>query len=130
QTCSLPISADQVQSTVLAHRVADEDGYVSVVLLPPKRVAAEAAAPKEMLFVIDRSGSQMGAPLEKAKETMRWVLDHLHPDDTFQVIDFGSTSSQLFPAPQVATAEARRQARAYIDALQANGGIMMSGAVQ
>src|SRR4029453_10504881 len=124
------VAGDQVQSTVLANRVAGDDGYVSVVLLPPKRVAAESAAPKEMLFVIDRSGSQMGAPLEKAKETMRWVLDHLHPDDTFQVIDFGSTSSQLFPSPQPATAAARRQARAYIDALQANGGTMMAGAVQ
>lgn len=124
------VATDQVQSTVLAHRVAGDDGYVSVILLPPKRVAAEAAAPKEMLFVIDRSGSQMGAPLDKAKETMRWVLDHLHPHDTFQVIDFGSTSSQLFPAPRRATAEARRQARSYIDALQANGGTMMADAVQ
>src|SRR5262245_29265317 len=124
------VATDQVQSTVLAHRVAGDDGYVSVVLLPPKRIASEAAAPKEVLFVIDRSGSHMAAPLEEAKETMRWGPDHLHPDGTLPVIDFGSTSSQLFPAPRVATAEARRQARAYIDALQANGGTMMADAVQ
>ncbi len=124
------VATGQVQSTVLTHRDSGSEGYVSVVLLPPAHVPAEAAAPKEMLFVIDRSGSQMGAPLDKAKETMRWVLDHLHAGDTLQVIDFGSTSNQLFPAPRRATADARRQARAYIDALQANGGTMMAEAVR
>jgi Ca-activated chloride channel family protein len=125
------VAADQVQSAALAHRPASGgDGYVSLVLLPPSRVTPEAAAPKEMIFVIDRSGSQMGAPLEKAKETIRWILDHLNPEDTVQVVDFGSSSNQLFPAPQRATPETRRQARAYVDALQANGGTMMADAVQ
>jgi Ca-activated chloride channel family protein len=83
-----------------------------------------------MLFVIDRSGSQAGAPLAKAKETVRWILDHLNPDDTFQVIDFGSTSRQLFPAPRPATADSRRRARGYIDALQADGGTILADAVR
>ncbi len=125
------VAGDQVRSTVLAHRpAAGGHGYVSVVLLPPRRVPAEAAAPREMVFVVDRSGSQQGAPIEKAKETMRWILDHLNPNDTIQVVDFGSTSTQLFPAPQVATPEVRRRARAHIDALEATGGTMMADAVQ
>lgn len=80
--------------------------------------------------MIDRSGSQAGAPLAKAKETVRWILDHLNPDDTFQVIDFGSTSRQLFPAPRPATADSRRRARGYIDALQADGGTILADAVR
>jgi Ca-activated chloride channel family protein len=124
------VAADELQSTVLAHRDGDGDGYVSVVLLPPKRVTAESSAPKEMIFVVDRSGSQMGAPLDKAKETMRWVIDRLNPDDTFQVIDFGSTSNALFASPQRATAETKRRAREYVDALQANGGTMMAEAIE
>src|SRR5262249_27318411 len=112
------VAGDDVRSTALIHRApGDGDGYLSVVLVPPRRVTAESAAPKEMVFVIDRSGSQAGAPLEKAKETMRWILDHLNPRDTFQVIDFGSTSRQLFPAPSTATPDSTRRARAYIDAL-------------
>jgi len=125
------VAGDGVRSAALVHRPAGGgDGYVSVVLLPPRRVSAGSAAPKEMLFVIDRSGSQTGAPLEKAKETMRWILDHLNPDDTFQVIDFGSRSRHLFPAPRPATPDDRRRARAYIDALQADGGTMMADAVR
>ncbi len=124
------VSTDQVQSTYLAHRTGTGDGYLSLVLLPPARVTPTDAAPKELIFVIDRSGSQMGAPLEKAKETMRYILDHMHPNDTFQVVDFGSTSNVLFPTPQLASPAMKRRARAYIDALEANGGTMMADAVQ
>lgn len=124
------VSGDEVQSTFLTHRADGGDGYVSLVLLPPRRVTAESAAPKEMVFVIDRSGSQMGAPLEKAKETLRYVLDHMNPNDTFQVIDFGTTSNALFAAPQKASAAMKREARAYIDALEANGGTMMAEAIE
>jgi len=124
------VASDALQSGYLTHRPDAGDGYVSLVLLPPKRVTAQTAAPKEMVFVMDRSGSQMGAPLDKAKETMRYVLDHMNPNDTFQVVDFGSTSNVLFASPQPASPEMKRQARAYIDALQANGGTMMAEAIE
>ncbi|TMB60801.1 MAG: VWA domain-containing protein, partial [Deltaproteobacteria bacterium] len=124
------VAGDEVRSGYLAHRDGEGEGYVTFVLLPPKRVTAETAAPKEMIFVIDRSGSQAGLPLEKAKETMRWILDHMNPNDTFQVVDFGNTANVLFPTPQPASPEMKRQARAHIDALEANGGTMMAEAVR
>ena len=124
------VAGDEVRSGYLAHRDGEGDGYVTFVLLPPKRVTAESAAPKEMIFVIDRSGSQAGLPLEKAKETMRWILEHMNPNDTFQVVDFGNTANVLFPTPQPASPEMKRQARAHIDALEANGGTMMAEAVR
>jgi Ca-activated chloride channel family protein len=124
------VAGDEVQSGYLAHKAPGGDGYVTFVLLPPKRVTAETAAPKEMIFVIDRSGSQSGLPLAKAKETMHWILDHMNPHDTFQVVDFGSTANVLFPKPERASGDMKRRARAYIDALEANGGTMMADAVQ
>ena len=124
------VAAEELRSGVLVHREPGEDGYATFIILPPKRVTKETAAPKEMVFVIDRSGSQSGLPLTKAKETMLWILEHLNPDDTFQVIDFGSTSNALFDRPQRATLETKRQARAYIGALRANGGTMMAEAIR
>jgi len=123
------VAGDEVRSGYLVHRDGNE-GYVTFVLLPPKRVTPETAAPKEMIFVIDRSGSQAGLPLEKAKETMRWILDHMNPNDTFQIVDFGSTANVLFPTPEPASPEMKRAARAHIDALEANGGTMMAEAVR
>jgi Ca-activated chloride channel homolog len=124
------VADDEVRSGYLVHRDGGADGYVTFVLLPPKRVTAETAAPKEMIFVIDRSGSQAGAPLEKAKETMHWILDHMNPNDTFQVVDFGNTANLVFARPEPASPEMRARARAHIDALEANGGTMMAEAVR
>src|SRR5205823_2168591 len=124
------VAGDEVRSGYLVHRDGEGEGYATFVLLPPQRVTPETAAPKEMIFVIDRSGSQAGLPLEKAKETMRWILGHMNPNDTFQIVDFGSTANVLFPAPQPASPEMKRQARAHIDALEANGGTMMAEAVR
>ena len=101
--CARRSPADAVRSGYLAYRPDGEDGYVSLVLVPPARVTADTAAPKEMIFVIDRSGSQIGPAAEKAKETMHWILDHMNPDDTFQIVDFGNSANVLFDRPQPAS---------------------------
>ena len=124
------VATEAVRSGYLSHRPEGKDGYVSLMLVPPRRVSSETAAPKEMIFVIDRSGSQSGRPLQKAQETMHWILDHMNPNDTFQIVDFGNTANVLFDKPAPASAEMKRQARAHIDALQANGGTMMAEAVR
>ena len=123
------VAGDEVRSGYLVHRDSG-DGYVTFVLLPPKRVTGKTAAPKELVFVIDRSGSQNGLPLTKAKETMLWILEHMNPNDTFQVVSFSSSTEMLFDRPQRVSAETKRRARAYINGLRANGGTMMAEAVQ
>jgi Ca-activated chloride channel family protein len=123
------VAADDVRSGVLAHR-SEGPGTVTFLLLPPKRVTPQTAAPKEMIFVVDRSGSQRGLPLLKAKETLLWILDHMNPNDTFQIVDFGSTANVLFERPQPASPAMKAAARRYIEGLEANGGTMMAEAVQ
>ncbi|MEB2285298.1 MAG: hypothetical protein B6D46_12745 [Polyangiaceae bacterium UTPRO1] len=122
-------AGDDIRNAALTHRAPGTDGYLTLMLLPPRRTTAQDAAPKELVFVIDRSGSQAGAPLEKAKETMRWIIDHLNQRDTFQIVDFGADAHVLFTEPQPVTAATRKRARDHIDALEANGGTMMAEAV-
>ena len=123
------VAGDQVKSGVLTHRNGG-DGYVTLILIPPKRVLPADAAPKELIFVIDRSGSQSGLPLLKAKETMLWTLEHLNPNDTFQIVSFSDGVQKLFREPRRATPDAVRQARRHIRSLEANGGTMMAEAVR
>jgi Ca-activated chloride channel family protein len=54
----------------------------------------------------------------------------MNPNDTFQVIDFGSTANALFDRPRLASPEMKRRAREHIEGLRANGGTMMAEAVQ
>jgi Ca-activated chloride channel family protein len=124
------VASDRIRSAVLAHRAGAEPGYATFVLVPPRRVPTAEAAPRELVFVVDRSGSQSGAPLAKAKETLLWMLDRLNPQDTFQIVSFSSSPEWLFAEPEPATHDAKRRARAYVEALSANGGTYMAEAVQ
>lgn len=126
---SWQVAADKLKSGYLTHRVGDK-GYFSLMILPPKRVTPETVAPKEMIFLIDCSGSQSGAPLEKAKETMSYILDHMNANDTFQVISFSDHLNILFDKPEKADSEMRAQARKFIAGLSANGGTWMAPAVE
>lgn len=124
------VGGDDVRSAVLTHRRPGEDGYATFVLVPPARTTAAAVAPKELVFVVDRSGSQSGLPLLKAKETLHWILERLGPQDTFQIVSFSNQTEMLFDQPQPATPETLRRARGYVDALDANGGTYMADAIE
>ena len=74
-------------------------GFFTLILQPPDRVTQAEIAPKELVFVLDTSGSMSGFPIEKAKETMKLALDGLNPRDTFNLITFSGDTHILFPAP-------------------------------
>jgi Ca-activated chloride channel homolog len=123
------VAGEEIRSGVLTHKVGKE-GYVTVIMIPPKRVKPEQIAPKEMIFVIDCSGSQSGKPLQKAKETMKYVIDNMNPDDTFNIIDFNSGARMLFERPKKNTRENRSKAHRYLKSLRARGGTWMGPAVE
>lgn len=124
------VAEDAIKSGVICHKPADEEGYFTLVLIPPKRVDAANAQPKEMIFVVDRSGSQSGLPIEKAKETLLYILDRMHPNDTFQLIDFSSGYNKLFTKPMACSEEMVKKAKEYIATIEADGGTEMAAAVR
>src|SRR5205085_6592558 len=78
---------------------AHHDGrgsFFSLVLQPPKRVTPAQAVPKEMIFVIDCSGSMMGFPIEKAKEAMKLCIEQMNPRDSFNLISFDGGTGTRF----------------------------------
>lgn len=107
-----------------------KSGYLSMMLLPPARVSSSTAAPKEMIFLVDRSGSQSGAPLEKAKETLSYIVDRMNPEDTFQILSFSNSVSTLFSKPEKASSSMKAEAKKYISKLYADGGTFMAPAVK
>ncbi len=113
----------ELAATVFTHRVdTTRDGYFSLTLLPRAEVPDAAIAPRELVFLLDTSGSMQGAPLDTARSAVRRALDTLHRDDTFQIIDFADTASHLSPAPLANTPENLHRAWEYLDTLRASGG--------
>ncbi|TET36812.1 MAG: VWA domain-containing protein [Planctomycetota bacterium] len=123
------VAGGEVKSGVLVHKDG-ENGYVTVILIPPKKPTPKQIAPKEMIFVIDRSGSQRGLPLLKAKEAMLYILDKMNPNDTFNVICFSSRVDKLFDKPQVRSDDMVAKAKMYMSKLQGSGGTWMGPAIE
>lgn len=130
---SWTVSQDQISSGYITHRNAKEhdgSGFFTLMLLPPKSVTPDKVAPKEMIFLIDCSGSQNGPPLNKAKEALNHIIDHMNPNDTFQIITFNNQNSLLFDKPEVSSTQMKEKAKAFIEGLQARGGTWMAPAVE
>ena len=102
--------------------LAGTGGYFTLVIQPPPSPPRSRITPKEMVFVIDQTGSQSGWPIEKAKETMRHCIQNLNPGDTFQLLGFNTEVYPCFPAPVPATPENVRKALAYLEPLKGAGG--------
>ena len=123
------VAGQAIQDALLTHRT-DKGGYFTMILQPPDRVKAEDVMPKELVFVVDTSGSMQGFPIEKAKETMKLALDSLYPSDTFNLITFAGDTHILFPEPVPATRENLRRAKAFLSSRTGEGGTEMMSAIK
>jgi Ca-activated chloride channel family protein len=121
-------ATDTIGDTVLLH--TDTRGtFFTLIVQPPRRLRPEQAVPKEMLFVIDRSGSMSGFPIEKAKETMRRAIEQMNPHDTFNLLSFSGGTGRCFAAPVPNTPENRAMALRYLADLYGSGGTEMMPAI-
>jgi Ca-activated chloride channel family protein len=123
------VAGGKIEDAVLAHR-GERGGFFSVFLQPPDKVSVEDVTPKELVFVLDTSGSMSGFPIEKAKETMRLALDSMNPQDTFNLITFSGDTHVLFPAPVPATRENLRRAQEFLESRRGSGGTEMMKAIR
>jgi Ca-activated chloride channel family protein len=99
--------------------------HLLVMLMPPTGEALPTLPAREMIFVIDTSGSMEGTSIRQAKAALHMGLDRLKPGDTFNIIQFNTTSSVLFGGPQPVAADSLRMAHDYVEALRATGGTEM-----
>jgi Ca-activated chloride channel family protein len=123
------VAGKKIEDALLTH-TSDKGGYFTLILQPPDRVTAEDVTPKELVFVLDTSGSMGGFPIEKAKETMKLALDNLYPYDTFNLITFSGDEHILFPEPVPATKENLAKAQAFLESRAGSGGTEMMKAVK
>ena len=111
--------------------VGDAEYLLAYVTPPPVDNATQKPLPREVIFVIDNSGSMGGVSIVQAKASLLYALGRLQPGDRFNVIRFDDTMDVLFPAGAV-PADAPHIARAtsFVSALQAAGGTEMLPAMR
>jgi Ca-activated chloride channel family protein len=115
------------------------ESYVMMMVMPPATEANPRALdelhdkgtvrPRDIVFVIDTSGSMHGASIEQAKAALSLAVSRLQPQDRFNVIRFDHETYTLFNAFVPVTADSLRRAQAYVNALESDGGTEMRPAL-
>lgn len=123
------VAGKRIEDAVLTHHGAN-GGYFTLILQPPDEPRVQDITPKEIVFVLDTSGSMSGFPIEKAKESMKMAIDGLNPYDTFNLITFAGDTSILFEKPVPATPENLQKAQAFLESREGNGGTEMMKAIK
>ncbi|MEQ9482078.1 VIT domain-containing protein [Coleofasciculus sp. F4-SAH-05] len=121
------VAGDNTQATVLTQS-DQRGGHFALYFIPSLDYRPDEIFPKDVVFLMDTSGSQQGAPLHKCQELMRRFINGLNPDDTFTILDFSNTVRHLSQTPLANTSENRELAINYINQLHASGATeMLSG---
>jgi len=123
------VAGAAIADAVLTH-ASDNGGFFSLILQPPERISPKHITPKEMIFVIDCSGSMMGFPIDKAKKSMRLCIENMNPGDTFNLVTFAGGLGYCFDKPVPNIDRNREKALDYLDNLQGGGGTEMLPAIR
>jgi len=109
-----------------------EDDYFLLAVSPGwELLQRRRDEPETQIFVLDTSGSMEGEKFTQARLALQRFLEEISPDDRFNLIAFSNEVSSLFETgPRRATAEARREARVWLDRLEAGGGTAIADAIE
>ena len=83
-------------AAALLSEVRDGKTYALLMLMPPAASDDAPRLPREVVCIVDTSGSMEGASIAQAKAAVSMALDRLQPGDRFNVIEFNSVTRTLF----------------------------------
>ena len=126
------LASDEVQTGVLLYRDRDSGEHTFMVVgEAPGDVPEGLAPPRDVVFVLDVSGSMNGFPLENGKHLVRELLGELRPADTFNLMFFAGGSAVLSESGSLpATTTNLQRGRAMLDAMETGGGTELLSALQ
>jgi|WetSurSiteA1Bulk_404760.scaffolds.fasta_scaffold00232_14 Ca-activated chloride channel homolog len=122
------LSGSATQAGLLAHQ-DERGGFFSLQIEPPALPAVKDIAAREMVFVLDTSGSMDGEPIAASKQFMLHALHNLHPNDTFRIIHFSNNAEEFTAEPVAATADNIKRGLDYVEHLTADGGTNAPNAI-
>jgi marine proteobacterial sortase target protein len=121
----------QAPTAALFSEEKEGKAYALFMVMPPAVSAVQAyRIPREVIFIIDTSGSMHGHSIEQAKAALQLALARLTEQDRFNIIQFNSTMDVLFPGAAPATQKNIATATQYVGRLAAQGGTEMLPALQ
>ncbi|TDT74212.1 Ca-activated chloride channel family protein [Litoreibacter halocynthiae] len=123
------LGGETLEAASLSH-TDERGGFVSLMIEPPAVPDAATITPRELVFVLDTSGSMGGQPMAASKRFMDAALRGMRPTDYFRIIPFANHTQNFSSVSKQATARNIRSARAYVDKLSTGGGTEIDNAIR
>lgn len=123
------VASDTVNVNLLTYKESTgADGYFLLLVQPPLTIAQEDIQPKDVILVIDQSGSMQGQKWTQAQAAAAYVLENLNPQDRFNVVVFSTGFRQY--ATELQSADQATDAVQWVNSLYAEGGTDINIALQ
>ena len=110
-----------IGANLLSYKPAGEDGFFVLLLAPTLEVPETEVVARDIVLVLDVSGSMRGEKIEQARAAAEYVVDQLNPDDRFNIISFSTGTSAWERDLQEVTAGSRKDAIRWLDRIPATG---------
>ncbi|NQZ12381.1 MAG: marine proteobacterial sortase target protein [Algicola sp.] len=124
-----PVPSETPQGAFFTQQKGN-DNYALLMVIPPyDDVDLSRLLTKEMVFVIDTSGSMHGESMEQARRALLSGLDRLNPGDRFNIVEFNSVATKIFHTSMPVTNDNINRAKRFVRELQAQGGTNIADAL-
>ncbi|WP_137221112.1 marine proteobacterial sortase target protein [Shewanella sp. MEBiC00475] len=124
-------SIEREQTALRQPNPVDNNMYSLLMLMPPSvEVSEQHLIARELILVIDTSGSMSGQSITQAKQALQFALAGLRDIDSFNIIEFNSDVTLLSATPLPANSRNIGKANRFIQSLEADGGTEMRSALQ
>ena len=120
-----PAAGHAPQAALFTEKRGDKH-YALLMVMPPAKEVAAARLPREVVFVIDTSGSMSGGSIAQARDALELAIARLSAQDSFNVVEFNSYAKALYADARPASAANRESAIRWVRKLQAQGGTEMA----
>ncbi|KZK89929.1 Vault protein inter-alpha-trypsin [Pseudovibrio sp. Ad5] len=108
----------------------EKGGFFSLLIEPPKVTAEATIGKRELVFVLDTSGSMGGAPIAASKAFMRAAINNLRPDDYFRILRFANETTAFEEQSLIASEHNKQAGLEYVSGLYAGGGTELNAALK
>ncbi len=121
---------DEIGMSLLTHKAPGEDGYFLLLASPGVDVKEQQVVLKDVVFVLDTSGSMAGKKLDQAKKALLFCLENLNDGDRFELMRFSTEVEPVFDKLVEASKANRSRAESFVKDLKALGGTALDDALR
>ncbi len=124
-----PTDSHDTQVALLSETDENYQYHLLMLMPPTHALSTRQEQQREIIFIIDSSGSMSGNSMQQAKQSLQQALHNIESHELFNIIEFDDTTHRLFETSQIMNQANLDLAYRFINKIEANGGTNIRSAI-